>query len=546
MAISRRAFLLTTTAAAGGALMSSVRGRPLADSSERRITLLHMADTHAQLETHPEYMPGEQPEIELMGGLARLKTAIDRERAAAGEATFLVDSGDAVQGSGPAAWSEGEVILDPLNALGLDAFVPGNWEVVYGPERFKQLMAKLKAPVIAYNFHEVATGRRLFAPAVTIERGGVRVMFVGLADPTTTVRQPPDQVKGLDSTRLEGLRQFIQDARRREQPDLVVAVTHTGLTVSRQIAREIPEFDVILSGHTHERTSDPVVEGNVIVVEPGSMGSFLGRLDLTLGPKGGVTGHRFRLIPVRASEYPEDPEVKTLVTRSLAPYREQMDKVVGETRHLLMRYDVLETNTDFFVAEVVRAMTEADIGFTNGFRFGPPIPAGPVTVADLWNMLPLDARVKVGWITGKQLRDYLEAELELVFSKDAWKLSGGWGPRPAGMTMVFTARNAPGKRLVSLKIHDREVQDSDRITVGGCERAGEPLDIICRLRGAHDVRYAPLSVHEAMLSYLKKNPVITAERSGRSIATDLPGSVFSQDAILTGSTNAVPTALRKI
>lgn len=545
MRISRRAFLVTTAAATGSTLLMGASKRAAAnDSATRRITLLHMADTHAQLETHPEYMPGEQPEVQQMGGLARLKTAIDRERTSAGAATFLVDSGDAVQGSGPAAWSEGGVVIEPLNALGLDAFVPGNWEPVYGPERFKQLMAKLKAPVIAYNFHDVATGKRLFAPSVTVEKGGVRVMFVGLADPTTTVRQPPVQVKGLDSTRMEGLREFIQESRKREHPDLVVAVTHTGLTVSRQIAREIPEFDVILSGHTHERTSDAITEGKVIIVEPGSLGSFLGRLDLTLGADG-VTEHSFRLIPVRASDYPEDPEVKALVSTSLAPFRERMNTVVGETRYPLMRYDVLETNTDFFVAEVVRKMAQADVGFTNGFRFGPPLPAGPVTVADLWNMLPLDSRMKVGWITGKQLRDYLENELELVFSNDAWKLSGGWGPRPAGMTMVFTAKNPPGKRLVSLKVNDREVQDTDRITIAGCEREGEPLDVVCRLRGAHDVRYAPLTIHESMLAYLEKNPVITAQRNGRAIATDLPGSVFSQDAILTGSTNAVPPALRK-
>ncbi|MHA3771480.1 bifunctional metallophosphatase/5'-nucleotidase [Verrucomicrobiota bacterium sgz303538] len=549
MAISRRKFLLTTTTAAaavaGSTLVFSANRSAVGSSSGRRITLLHMADTHAQIEAHPEYMPGEQPEIQQMGGLARLKTAIDRERAKAEAATFLVDSGDAVQGSGPAAWSEGEVVIDPLNALGLDAFVPGNWEPVYGPERLKYLMGKLKAPVIAYNFHDKATGDRLFAPSVTIERGGVRVMFVGLADPTTTVRQPPVQVKGLDSTRMEGLREFIQEARKREKPDLVVAVTHTGLTVSRQIAREIPDFDVILSGHTHERTSDSITEGKVIVVEPGSLGSFLGRLDITLGENGGVVEHSFRLIPVRANDYAEDPTVKGLVAASLAPFRERMNEVVGETKHLLMRYDVLETNTDFFVADVVRKMTGADIGFTNGFRFGPPIPPGPVTVGDLWNMLPLDSRMKVGWIMGKQLRDYLENELELVFSKDAWTLSGGWGPRPAGMTMVITSKNPKGKRLVSLKVNDREVKDDDRITIAGCERDGEPLDVVCRLRGVHDVRYAPQSIHKAMLAYLKKNPVITAQRSGRCTATDLPGTVFSQDAVLTGSTNAVPPAIRR-
>ena len=547
MAISRRKFLLTSAAAAAvGTTFSLARSRdPLPAGAVRRITLLHMADTHAQIETHAEYLPGEQPEIQQMGGFARLKTAIDQERSKAGEATFLVDSGDAVQGSGPAAWSEGEVVIEPLNALGLDAFVPGNWEPVYGPERLKYLMGKLKAPVIAYNFHDVATGQRLFAPAITVERGGARVIFIGLADPTTTVRQPPVQVKGLDSTRLEGLRTFIQESRRRDTPDLVVAVTHTGLTVSRQIAREIPELDVILSGHTHERTSDSITEGKVIVVEPGSLGSFLGRLDLALDKEGKVVEHSFRLVPVRASEYPEDPVVMGLVAASLAPYRERMNKIVGETRHLLMRYDVLETNTDFFVADVVRETTGADIGFTNGFRFGPPVPTGPVTVGDLWNMLPLDSRMKVGWITGRQLRDYLENELELVFSQDAWTLSGGWGPRPAGMTMVITAGNPKGKRLVSLKVKDREVKDDDRITIAGCEREGEPLDVVCRLRGAHDVRYASLSIHEAMLAFLKKAPVIDAQRSGRCTATDLPVSVFSQDAILTGSTNAVPPAIRK-
>jgi hypothetical protein len=221
-----------------------------------------------------------------------------------------------------------------------------------------------------------------------------------------------------------------------------------------------------------------------------------------------------------------------------------MNRVVARTEHLLMRYDVLETNTDYFVAEVVREITGADIGFTNGFRFGPPIPAGPVTVADLWNILPLDARVKVGVVTGRQLLDYLENELELVFSKDAWKLSGGWGPRPAGMTMVFTAQNPPGKRLVSLKVKDREVQDDDHLTIGGCEREGEPLDVICRLRGARKARYAPATVHEAMLAYLEQHPVISSTRNKRSSATDIPGSVFSQDAILTGSTNAIPPAIR--
>ena len=51
------------------------------------------------------------------------------------------------------------------------------------------------------------------------------------------------------------------------------------------------------------------------------MGSFLGRLDVTLGDKGGVAGFDFKLLPIRAADYPEDPGVKALVDASLAPYR---------------------------------------------------------------------------------------------------------------------------------------------------------------------------------------------------------------------------------
>ena len=88
------------------------------------------------------------------------------------------------------------------------------------------------------------------------------------------------------------------------RPDLVVAVTHTGLTLSRQLAREIPELDVILSGHTHERTERVIQEGKVLVVEAGSNGSFLGRLDLTLAPDGGIAAHDFRLIPILKQSSP--------------------------------------------------------------------------------------------------------------------------------------------------------------------------------------------------------------------------------------------------
>lgn len=529
--LSRRSFVAGSCAGAAS-LAASRLVRAAAPSRGKRVTLLHLTDTHAQLESHWEYLPGHQPQLAQMGGFARLKTAIDRQRATSHGPAFLVDGGDLVQGSGPAAWSAGEVMVEPSNTLELDAFVPGNWEPVYGPAQFERLMGALKTKVIAYNFHYKETGKRMFEPVAICRRDGVKVAFIGLADPTTTVRQPPRQVEGLDSTRMEGLRETIQDLRRREQPDLVVAVTHTGLSLSRQLAREIPELDVVLSGHTHERTEKPIREGNVLVVEAGSNGSFLGRLDLTLKATGGIEQVNFELIPIHASQLAEDPAVAKLVERVLQPHRQRMDEVLCESRSNILRYDVFETNADNLISDAIRQTAGVDIGFTNGFRFAPPIVAGPFTQGDLWNLLPLDARMKKGWITGKELRSYLERELELVFSRDAWKLSGGWGPRASGLEMTFEAQAAPGNRLRSVKVNGEEVAPDSQLTIAGCERDGEPLDVVCRLRGTHDVHYVTPTIHQAMETYLRDQKVISPVRQRRSRATDLPEVAFSQDQLL--------------
>ena len=262
---SRREVIASIGAAAAGSSVSLPK-RSSADlvKDEKRLTILHFTDTHAQLEAHPELLPGAIPEIQMMGGYARLKTAIDREREHCEGPCFLLDGGDEFQGSGPAAWSEGEAVLEPLKALGIDVFTPGNWEPAYGPERFKQTMARLNCPVVCYNFHDIATGQRLFPPAVTLERQGVKIAVVGVTDIGASVGQPPAEFHGMDTSRIDGLRDFVSELREHEQPDLVVGLTHTGLSIAREIARRTPEFDVILSGHTHERTSRPIIEGEVM------------------------------------------------------------------------------------------------------------------------------------------------------------------------------------------------------------------------------------------------------------------------------------------
>ena len=402
-------------------------------------------------------------------------------------------------------------------------------------------MSRLRSPVVCYNFHDSKSGERLFKPSLMLEREGVKVAVVGVTDILASQRQPPVEFAGMDTTRIEGLKQFVQELRLNEKPDLVVAVMHTGLTIARNLAREIPEFDVILSGHTHERTEKPIMEGHVIIVEPGCFGSFLGRLDLVLKPGGGgVASHSWRMIPIRQDEYLEDPYVKGLVDDALKPHRARMSEVIGTTQTPLFRYDVLETNADDLITDAVREIARSEIGLSNGFRFGVPVLAGNVTEGDLWSMLPMDTRMKAGWVTGKELREYLEKELELVYSKLPMKLSGGWGPRASGMTMTYNAKALAGKRLKSVQVRGKEVEDEGHYTIAGCEREGEPVDVVCRHKGTHDTKMLPVMLHAALRDYFKAHPVVSPRREGRAVASDLAPVVFSQDAVVSDGSRGSP------
>jgi sulfur-oxidizing protein SoxB len=500
-------------------------------SNDKHVRFLHIADTHAQLDTHWEYLPEDPEHLHRMGGYARIRTLLDEKRANAPGAVFTIDSGDTFQGSAVAAWTKGEAIVAPLNALKIDVGTPGNWEVVYGPDAFKKLMSEVNFKIVCYNFEDVTTRKRFFDPAIILEKIGVRVAFVGVTDPTTTQRQPPSEVKGLDSTQMSGLRRFVQDMKAKEHPDLVVMVNHTGLAPSVQLAHDIPEFDVVLSGHTHERVFKPIMVGNTIVVEPGSMGSFVGQLDLTIHD-GKIIDPNYELLYVDADKYPENPDVKNLILKAEKPFLKKINRVIGKTNTILMRDDVLESTMDDLVADSAKEAAHSDTGFTNGFRFSPPIAPGPITEADLWTILPLDAKLKVGKVSGKQLRDYLESEMNLVFAKEPFVLSGGWGPRPSGMKILFHAHAEKGKRIKSVTINGEEMKDDKLYTMGGCEREGEDMDIICRLKNVRDAKFIKGTIHSALEKYIKRHSPLNYVRGGRVIATDLPSTVWSQYGLL--------------
>jgi sulfur-oxidizing protein SoxB len=440
---------------------------------------------------------------------------------------LLIDGGDTLQGSGPASWSQGEVVVGPQRALGVDLGIPGNWEVVYGAERLKTWSTSLGYPLLAANLTEAATGQPVFARYLVREVGGIRFGFVGFTDPDTGVRQSPAYSRGLRFLGVDALQPAIDELRARHRPEVVVLVTHVGLARSVELAKHVSGVDILLSGDTHERVYQPIIEHGIWVVEPGSFASFLGRLDVSVEP-GRPLGLSWKLIELRADLFPEDAAVKASTDKALAPYRQRMNRVIGHTSIALERYGVLETSADDMLTDAIRRETGADIALSNGFRFAHPIEAGPVTEADLWQLYPVASRIKVGTVTGSQLRAFWESEIEHVFAEDPARLFGGWLPRVSGMRVEFDVKASAGQRVRRLLVDGQDVVDGRGYRVAACEREGDADDTLCRIPKAKDVRVLGRDIHDVVRAYLAKVPDAGAHLGRRIDASGLPDRVFSQ------------------
>ena len=101
--------------------------------------------------------------------------------------------------------------------------------------------------------------------------------------------------------------------------DLVVLLSHNGFSTDVKMAGRVRGLDVVLGGHTHDALPAPVVVGQTLVVNSGSHGKFLSRLDLDVRD-GQVRGHRHKLLPVLSRYLPEDPEMARLIREIRAPW----------------------------------------------------------------------------------------------------------------------------------------------------------------------------------------------------------------------------------
>jgi S-sulfosulfanyl-L-cysteine sulfohydrolase len=507
---------------------------------QQRVIILQSTDVHCQLHPHDEmFWENDQMVFRTTGGYAHLATFF-RQMRLNNPNTFIIDTGDMFQGSQLSVETTGKAIQPILNAIGYDLYLPGNWEVVYYKKAMQQLLGGLSAPKICANmYHDIGDGRKgelIFPPYYTWSAAGIKIGFVGYTDPLVPIRQSPAYSKGIIYTKPEeNLEHYVSVLREQEQCNMVILLSHLGL--SQQIAlsnsNACKGVDYIFGGDTHERVRTPIYGKYSKVVEPGAFGSFVGKLDLIV-ENGEIINERYDLIEINSKSYAPDNIVESTIQKNEGPFKEKMNQLVGYSKVPLYRYFVVENTIDTLIIDALKWKVGTDIVLSNGFRFCPPNNTRdntgniPITEGYLFDMLPVDAQVRTGKVSGAQIIAWLEKELNNVFATDASQRIGGWMVKFKGMKVEFKAFVEFGKRVQSVLINDVPLNNNMQYSVCACEREGDPPDMLCRMTDVTDARNTNYSLHRVLKDYLKVNSPVAPLPEMNAVILDASKDMLSQ------------------
>ena len=435
--------------------------------------MVQMNDSHAYFDLHQEmFWVGDHAVYRPAGGYARIATIVKQIRSERQGRLLFCDCGDTIHGTYPALDTQGQALIPILNSLGLDAMT-AHWEFAFGPTVFNQRVAELNYPMLASNVYDKATNKLVYESYVVKEIDELRIGLIGIASNIVDKTMPPSYSEGIYFTLgKDELPSIIDLLRIEEKVDLIVLISHLGFTQDMKLLSEVQGIDVCLSGHTHNRLYKPVLNGKTIVIQSGCHGSFLGRLDMEMDG-GQIIDFHHHLIEVEAAIQP-DPITDELVKQSLAPYKNDLSKVVGETATALNRGTTLETTMDNFLLQALLESTGAQLAFSNGWRYGAPIVPGQITLNDLYNIIPMNPHVSTVELSGEEIKVMLEENLERTFSCDPYNQMGGYVKRCLGLNVYFKIENPTGHRIQKLFTGDEEVQPDHYYTAAFVTMQGVP------------------------------------------------------------------------
>ncbi len=445
----------------------------MSDINNKTLTILQLNDLHGYLEPHWEMILDDGSwSFKKLGGLSRIATMFKAVRKQSAGSVLTLDNGDTFHGTYVSTSSKGLSMVPLMNALEFDAMTT-HWEFAYGPEGVKKIENQLRYPMLAINCFYKDTGDLFFEPYKMIDREGLRVAVIGLTCPIVDKAMPPSFSEGLIFTiGNEELPKWIKIVREKENAEVVVILSHLGFPQDVQLAKDVSGIDILVSGHTHNRMDHAALVNGAIIFQSGCHGSYIGKLVAKIQDKK-VVSFEHALVAIDQL-ITEDFEMNALVEAAVKPHKEKLNEVVGEISTALHRYSMLSAPMDDVLLEAIMETAKTDIAFSNGWRYGAPIPPGKVTMEDLWNIIPMNPPIETVEMTGAEIWQMLEDNLDRTFAANPYEQMGGYVKRMRGLTLFFKAENPKNYRIDRLFVGKNLISKEKYYSVAFVTSQGVP------------------------------------------------------------------------
>lgn len=246
-------------------------------AQQRELVILHTNDTHSQIEPYT-YKADTN-----VGGFLRREALIRQVRQQHSN-VLLFDAGDFSQGTPYFNFFKGYTEVKLMNAMSYDAGALGNHEFDNGSAALAKRLRKAKFPVVCANYEfQCRALRKLVKPYVVIDRGDMKIGVFGLLVDLGSLVAPSISSELSYLNPVTSAQKAVAELKK-QQCDLIVCLSHLGIDEYMvndfSVAREVPDIDIIIGGHSHKELKEPVVIGETRIYQLANKGKCLGKITI--------------------------------------------------------------------------------------------------------------------------------------------------------------------------------------------------------------------------------------------------------------------------
>ena len=300
-----------------------------AKTEPKQLDILFTHDTHSHLNSFTTIVNGEKKEA---GGFAKLKTLIDEHKKVNPD-TLVLDGGDFSMGTLVQTVYDTEAAeIRMLGQIGCDVTTLGNHEFDYQSKGLADMLNAAKnsgdtVPSLvlcnvdwdAMEEAGLSEGQKQIQSAfekyqvkdyVVVQKGNIKIAVLGVFGKDALVCAPTCELVWKDP--VKAAKQTVEKIKKKEKVDMIACVSHSGTwdeadkSEDEILAKEVPDIDLIISGHTHSQLDKPIQHGNTYIVSCGEYGKSLGTISMTQKDDGRWKATSYELIPVSDEVNPDE------------------------------------------------------------------------------------------------------------------------------------------------------------------------------------------------------------------------------------------------